>query len=150
MWLSHMDCLASVTRTIPGCWTNPPHEQSMIGDHHPEISGWWARATPLKNMISSIGKIRNPILMGKYNWCQPNHQPVFETNTFLSSQRLKRTLPVWNQPGAKWPEIAVHSPSMWNGPPQQKHSWGSSWQGIFKNLRSPRGAQMVLRWFKMF
>ena len=28
-------------------------------------AGWWARATPLKNMTSSIGMIRNPILMGK-------------------------------------------------------------------------------------
>ena len=25
------------------------------------ITGWWARATPLKNMSSSIGMIRNPI-----------------------------------------------------------------------------------------
>ena len=29
------------------------------------LSGWWARATPLKNMSSSIGMIRNPIFMGK-------------------------------------------------------------------------------------
>ena len=28
-------------------------------------SAWWARATPLKNMSSSIGMISNPILMGK-------------------------------------------------------------------------------------
>ena len=28
---------------------------------------WWFLATPLKNMTSSVGGIRNPILMGKYN-----------------------------------------------------------------------------------
>ena len=37
------------------------------------ISGWWARDTPLKNMSSSIGMIRNPIY-GKIKNV-PNHQP---------------------------------------------------------------------------
>ena len=36
-------------------------------------TGWWARATPLKNMSPSIGMISNPILMGKKH--VPNHQP---------------------------------------------------------------------------
>ena len=30
-----------------------------------KMTGWWARATHLKNMTSSIGMIRKPILMGK-------------------------------------------------------------------------------------
>ena len=34
-------------------------------------TGWWARATPLKNMSASIGMIRNPILMGKSKKWQP-------------------------------------------------------------------------------
>ena len=49
-------------------WGVFPH----IKHHHPMIipggvqplastAGWWARATPLKNMSSSIGMIRNPI-----------------------------------------------------------------------------------------
>ena len=37
-------------------------------------SGWWARATPLKNMSSSIGMIIPNIWENK-KW-QPNHQPV--------------------------------------------------------------------------
>ena len=37
------------------------------------ITGWWARATPLKNMISSIGMIISNIWENK-KW-QPNHQP---------------------------------------------------------------------------
>ena len=36
------------------------------------VAGW---ATPLKNMSSSIGTISNPILMGKCQKWQPNHQP---------------------------------------------------------------------------
>ena len=35
--------------------------------------GWWARATPLKNMSSSVGMIRNPIYAKIKN--VPNHQP---------------------------------------------------------------------------
>ena len=41
-----------------------------------EATGWWARATPLKNMSSSIGMIRNPIFLGKCQKWQPNHQPA--------------------------------------------------------------------------
>ena len=41
-------------------------------------SGWWARATPLKNMSQSIGMMTFPILMGKCKKWQPNHQPEKE------------------------------------------------------------------------
>ena len=37
-------------------------------------SGWWFFATPLKNMSSSVGMIRHPILMGNKIHV-PNHQP---------------------------------------------------------------------------
>ena len=35
---------------------------------------WWFQATPLKNMTSSVGMMRFPILMGKCQKWQPNHQ----------------------------------------------------------------------------
>ena len=62
-------------------------------------SGWWARATPLKNMSSSIGMIRNPIY-GKIKNV-PNHQPVLQLRSayqlitgdlvFLSQKRTVST-----------------------------------------------------------
>ena len=43
----------------------------------PRLSGWWARATPLKNMSSSIGMIiPNPIYFWENKKWQPNHQPA--------------------------------------------------------------------------
>ena len=51
---------------------------------HPNVtvmirSVYWlvVEKTPLKNMTSSIGMIRNPRFLGKWNWWQPNHQPVY-------------------------------------------------------------------------
>ena len=41
----------------------PPRE--MDGNGMETTPGWWARATPLKNMSPSIGMIRNPIFLGK-------------------------------------------------------------------------------------
>ena len=51
------------------------HSQSIRFSILQEVSsGWWARATPLKNMSSSIGMIIPNIWENK-KW-QPNHQPV--------------------------------------------------------------------------
>ena len=41
---------------------------------HEFISGWWARATPLKNMTSSIGMIRTPIYGKVKNGNQTTNQ----------------------------------------------------------------------------
>ena len=39
--------------------------QEIRDDQSQTESGWWARATPLKNMSASIGMMTFPILMGK-------------------------------------------------------------------------------------
>ena len=49
------------------------------------ITGWWARATPLKNMSSSIGMISNRKYMGKCRKWQPNHQPVMNDDGDLGA-----------------------------------------------------------------
>ena len=36
---------------------------------------WLVLSTPLKNMISSVGMIRNPIFLWENKKWQPNHQP---------------------------------------------------------------------------
>ena len=48
-------------------WARYPNTWDIMPYHAISISsaGWWARATPLKNMISSVKMISNPILMGK-------------------------------------------------------------------------------------
>ena len=51
------------------------------------VGGW---ATPLKNMTSSVGMIRNPILMETYISDVPNHKPdiciYIYINTHILSQ----------------------------------------------------------------
>ena len=54
---------------------NTPHMYIYI---YILVGGW---ATPLKNMTSSIGMMRFPILMGTCQKWQPNHQPdIYELN----------------------------------------------------------------------
>ena len=51
---------------IWGFPTATPASNGWLGN--PDLNwmtGWWARATPLKNMTSSIGMMRFPLLMGK-------------------------------------------------------------------------------------
>ena len=46
------------------------------GEHFEMFTGWWAGATPPKNMTSSMGMMKAT----QYSWenrkWQPNHQPV--------------------------------------------------------------------------
>ena len=49
----------------------------MKTNTRPIFTGWWLGHPSEKNMSSSIGMIRNPILMGKCQKWQPNHQPVY-------------------------------------------------------------------------
>ena len=52
---------------------------SQLGmENMEDPTGWWARATPLKNRSSSIGMISNPIY-GKIIKNVPNHQPAHVT-----------------------------------------------------------------------
>ena len=62
------------------------------------VGGW---ATPLKNMSSSIGMISNPILMGKCQKWQPNHQPdengkVHDCVVGASEKNFQSQLGRWN------------------------------------------------------
>ena len=69
-----------------------PHEKNGSGMKFrcvwkcaiPFWSGWWARATPLKNMTSSIGMMTYPTKMGKCQKWQPNHQPAFLSHAIFS------------------------------------------------------------------
>ena len=62
-----------------------PHQTLRLLGRTDQFSGrtWYNKkvlvggfATPLKNMTSSIGMIRTPILMGTCQKWQPNHQPA--------------------------------------------------------------------------
>ena len=47
------------------------------------VSGWWARATPLKNMSSSVGMISNPIYAKIKNGNQTTNQLLLDNATWL-------------------------------------------------------------------
>ena len=63
-----LEGIGSFTTEVVTYWGDSDHMKGMK-------SGWWARATPLKNMSSSIGMI----IATQYIWenkkWQPNHQP---------------------------------------------------------------------------
>ena len=53
-------------RHVRPCWcVTGLITQKVEGSMISISSGWWARATPLKNMSSSVGMMRFPIWMGK-------------------------------------------------------------------------------------
>ena len=74
-------CIKMVFGNIPNGWwlgVAPSMETPFCSNHQPTVvdiiwSGWWARATPLKNMSSSIkGWWMKPNINGKMpNWWQP-------------------------------------------------------------------------------
>ena len=83
------------SRHISSEWHNQKKKASAS-----TITGWWARATPLKNMSSSVGMISNPIY-GKIKFMatsyhQPeglNHQWSTDRPRDLRPGRSKRRLP---------------------------------------------------------
>ena len=70
---------------------------SCVGHGIFTTTGWWARATPSWKILKSIGMIRNPILMGKCQKWQPNHQP----DTFLWV-KLTHLADMWGQMLFEW------------------------------------------------
>ena len=81
------------------------------------IAGWFMRenpmlvggsATPLKNMNSSLGRISNPILMGKCQKWQPNHQPAwnwmiwFGGNPICGNPQMMRWQPIIDVHRCSW------------------------------------------------
>ena len=80
------------------CYFEAGHQHSkavkihglVFGQIHGESqSGWWARATPLKNMKVNWDDDSNPILMGKCQKWQPNHQPEVFTVDFPFNQSIE-------------------------------------------------------------
>ena len=70
----------------PQAWPQHPSTSSELAMDQ-NISGWWARATPLKNMSSSIGMMRFPILMGtcQIHGNQTTNQPSSSSSSSSSS-----------------------------------------------------------------
>ena len=64
----------------------PIYNDVAIDYGHDDLVGGWA--TPLKNMISSIGMMKLPIFLGKCQKWQPNHQPVIVLAYIFSSDSV--------------------------------------------------------------
>ena len=128
--------LLSTCSRHPQNWTNG---WSIMSKHRLKLfknkPGWWARATPLKNMSSSIGMISNPIY-GKIETV-PNHQPetvlkhrmpwtmdMFFCNTFPNSAFSTRcSFSSHLSAAAKW---HFHAPP----PPQSSWRHRASWDRV--------------------
>ena len=69
------------------------------------ISGWWARATPLKNMSSSIGMMRFPIVMGKYITCSkpPTRYKFLRVEMVFPTSMQGHPGPIAPQVPPQWP-----------------------------------------------
>ena len=79
------------------------------------LSGWWARATPLKNMSSSIGMISNPIYGKIKNGNQTTNQLLYTFITSNTTQEIR---------------LKHEHTSWWN------HMWSIFVGGIYWTFRS--------------
>ena len=99
------------------------------------ISGWWARATPLKNMTSSIGMMRFPIYGKIKNGNQTTNQIWMTTRGSPVSVGLIKLLPVAFPVSSSSRRCVSQQPARSDGTGQDQ-SKGKSLGGETAQIRS--------------